>query len=173
MRRWDVLAAMIHAENFVKFVEVGTKEGRTTEHILKECPTVKVIGIDPWCAMPDQGGVDCGEDYKEWDFKAIEEDFWTRVEPWKSRLTFLRRTSKAATHSVEDDSQDLIFLDAAHDYESVMEDIELWMPKVRGGGILAGHDFQHSFPTVMDAVADSFNLMFVEVMPDSVWWVRC
>ena len=173
MRRWDVLASMIQAENFTSFVEVGTKEGRPTAHILKECPNVNVIGLDPWCVVGSQEDINCGEDYKEWDFDAIEKEFWERVEPWKSRLTFLRRTSKGAAPTVDDNSQDLIFIDAAHDYDSVLEDIGLWVPKVKTGGILAGHDFQHSFPTVMDAVADSFNLMFVEVMTDSVWWVRC
>ena len=173
MRRWDVLAAMIYAEGFTKFVEVGTKEGRTTAHILQECPNVQVTALDPWCEMPSQGPVSGGEAYDRWDFDAIENSFWERVDPWKDRLTFLRRTSEEAAPAVEDGSQDLVFIDAAHDYDSVKQDIELWIPKVKDGGILAGHDFQHSFPTVMDAVADSFNLMFVEVMPDSVWWVRC
>ena len=173
MRRWDVLENIITAEGFTRFVEVGTKEGRTTAHILENCPDCHVIGIDPWAEMPRQGAVECGESYTEWDFDAIERDFWGRVGPWKDRLTFYRRTSLEAAPEVDDGSQDLIFIDAAHDYESVLEDIETWTPKVREGGILAGHDFQHSFPTVMDAVADSFNLMFVQVMPDSVWWIRC
>ena len=93
MRRWDVLASMIQAENFTSFVEVGTKEGRTTAHILKECPNVNVIGLDPWCVVGSQEDINCGEDYKEWDFDAIEKEFWERVEPWKSRFNFHRRPS--------------------------------------------------------------------------------
>lgn len=173
MRRWDVLAAMIQAEDFRSFVEVGCKEGRTTSFILDNCPKCKVIALDPWGQMPDQGAVDCGETYEAWDFEAIEAEFWERCDAGKDRLTFYRRTSAEAAGEVDDGSQDLIFIDAAHDYDSVLADIELWTPKIREGGILAGHDFQHSFPTVMDAVADSFNLMFVELMPDSVWWIRC
>lgn len=38
-------------------------------------------------------------------------------------------------------SLDFVYLDARHDYESVVEDLEAWFDKVRPGGILAGHDY--------------------------------
>jgi len=173
MRRWNVLATIIREEAMEHFTEVGCKEGRTTRFILENCPDCHVIAVDPWCAMPEQGAKRGGETYEAWDFQAIESQFWGLVEPFKDRLTFHRKTSLEAADAVEDDSQDLIFIDAAHDYASVLEDIAAWRPKLRDGGILAGHDFQHKFPSVMDAVADSFNLMVVQVAPDSVWWVRC
>ncbi|MES2199322.1 MAG: class I SAM-dependent methyltransferase [Chlamydiota bacterium] len=34
-----------------------------------------------------------------------------------------------------------MFIDGNHDYDFVKEDIKLWLPKVRAGGILAGHDY--------------------------------
>lgn len=173
MRRWNVLATMIREEGIERFIEVGCKEGRTTAFVLEHCPDCRVTAIDPWAAMPEQAGQPGGETYEAWDFQAIEEAFWKNVDTFTSRLTFHRKTSLEAADLVDDESAGLIFIDAAHDYESVLEDIAAWRPKVRPGGILAGHDFQHSFPSVMDAVADSFNLMVVEVAPDSVWWVRC
>ena len=36
---------------------------------------------------------------------------------------------------------DFVFLDAAHDYENVKEDILSWYPKVKVGGWLTGHDY--------------------------------
>jgi SAM-dependent methyltransferase len=173
VRRWNILATFVQEESFETFTEVGCKEGRTTAFLLEHCPDLRVIAIDPWIAMPKQGGKAGGETYEAWDFKAIEADFWNRVEPWADRLSFHRKTSLHAADSVDDESQGLVFIDAAHDYDSVLEDIAVWRPKVAPGGILAGHDFQHNFPSVMEAVADSFNLMVVQVAPDSVWWVRC
>jgi predicted O-methyltransferase YrrM len=173
MRRWNVLQTIINEEGFNWFVEVGCKEGRTTAWILEHCPDCHVITLDPWAPAPEQSAQAGGETYESWDFKAIEADFWRRVDPFRDRLTFYRKTSLEAADAVQDGSQDLVFIDAAHDYDSVLEDIAVWRPKLRDGGILAGHDFQHSFPSVMDAVADSFNLMVVQVAPDSVWWVRC
>jgi predicted O-methyltransferase YrrM len=163
---------MAKAEDATQFVEVGCKEGRTTAHLLEHCPELHVTAIDPWCEFPGQHGIEGGETYTNWDFGQIETEFWARTEPWSERLTFHRSTSEDAAIKVGDNSQDLIFIDAAHDYDSVIQDIHLWAPKVKENGILAGHDFQHKFPSVMRAVADSFNLMRVQTAPDSIWWIR-
>ena len=41
----------------------------------------------------------------------------------------------------EDNSIDFVYVDARHDYKGVLEDLRLYWPKVRQGGILAGHDY--------------------------------
>lgn len=38
---------------------------------------------------------------------------------------------------------DLVYIDANHDYKYVREDILAWWPKIKKGGVLAGHDYQH------------------------------
>ncbi len=40
---------------------------------------------------------------------------------------------------------DFVYLDARHDYRSVMADLEAWYPLVKTGGIIAGHDYKNSF----------------------------
>ncbi len=51
--------------------------------------------------------------------------------------------STIAAAEVDGGSLALCFIDAAHDYDSVKGDITAWLPKVRKGGILAGHDIMH------------------------------
>ena len=51
-------------------------------------------------------------------------------------------------------SIDLVFIDARHDWPFVAEDLALWAPRVRPGGIVAGHDFSPMFPGVVDAVLE-------------------
>jgi len=41
-------------------------------------------------------------------------------------------------------SLDFIYVDARHDYCGVMEDMTLYWPKLRPGGIMAGHDFERA-----------------------------
>ncbi len=52
----------------------------------------------------------------------------------------LLMSSREAAELVAEASLDLVFLDANHSYQSVAEDIRLWLPKVRPGGVFCGHD---------------------------------
>jgi predicted alpha/beta hydrolase family esterase len=47
---------------------------------------------------------------------------------------------------------DFVFIDADHKYESVKADIAAWLPKVRPGGHIAGHDYHSDWPGVQKAV---------------------
>ena len=50
---------------------------------------------------------------------------------------------------------DLVFVDGAHDYDGVVDDIRAWRPKVKPGGIIAFHDYgTPSLPHVGRAVDD-------------------
>ena len=40
-------------------------------------------------------------------------------------------------------SLDLVYVDAAHDYRNVRNDVLAWWPKLRASGVMAGHDFAH------------------------------
>jgi predicted O-methyltransferase YrrM len=53
----------------------------------------------------------------------------------------------------QDDSLDFVFIDAGHDYDSVTKDITNWYPKIKNGGIIAGHDYHYDvgvYPAVND-----------------------
>jgi predicted O-methyltransferase YrrM len=166
LKRHEVLAGLIKAAKAKTFVEVGCKEGRTSAYLLDQFPDLRVIAIDPWAALPNPD-----EDYKDWDFEAIERDFWMNIGANKARCTHHRATSFDAAGYISGPF-DAVFIDAAHDYENVIQDIQLWWPLVRSDGYLCGHDYQHKFPGVMRAVAECFPLLRVAVCPDSVWVVQ-
>lgn len=184
LRRWDVVAGLCQSIGAKTFVEVGCKEGRTTGFVLANCPDIHVIAIDPWVTQ-EAGDDPTRETYEAWDFEKIERTFWENVGEHKNRCRMIRATSKDAAEAYFEmrtgpfgyaencvKELDVVFIDALHDYDSVMQDISLWWPKVREGGFICGHDFQHKFPGVMRAVADHFPLMRVGVCPDSVWFVQ-
>lgn len=167
LRRWDVLAGLCKAISAKAIAEVGCKDGRTTGFLLNACPQLRIVAVDPWKAIGNEA-----ESYKDWDFKQIERDFWHNVGANRWRVKSKAMTSLEAVREVEDASLDLVFIDAAHDHENVIADIDAWWPKVKEGGYLTGHDFQHKFPGVHRAIADRFNLLQVTVMPDAVWAVE-
>jgi uncharacterized LabA/DUF88 family protein len=53
---------------------------------------------------------------------------------------FVRMDSVAAASVIEGEL-DWIYIDAAHDRDSVTRDMEAWYPKLKSGGIFAGHDY--------------------------------
>ena len=58
----------------------------------------------------------------------------------ESVVTSHRLTSIQAAASWPEATVDMVFLDADHRFVSVREDIVAWLPKLRPGGIMAGHD---------------------------------
>lgn len=166
MRRWEVLADLMKEFGLLHMVEVGCKEGRTTEWILENVPDSTVYAIDPMRPVANSA-----EDYADWDYEAIEQEFRSRTEKYGDRVVLDKRTSFRVAAELEAEF-DLVFIDAAHDFESVAQDIDVWYSHLKDGGLMCGHDFQHKFPGVERAVAHHFNLMHVQICNDSVWVVR-
>lgn len=166
LRRWEVLAGLVEQMKARTFVEVGCKAGGTTAYLLDHFPELRAIAIDPWAPMPNEA-----EDYSDHDFAEIEKTFWKNIGANTDRVEMWRQTSEYSA-KCHYGNADIVFIDAGHDFESCLADINAWYPLVREGGYLCGHDYQQKFPGVMRAVAQSFPLLRVAVCPDSVWVVQ-
>ena len=81
----------------------------------------------------------------------------------------LRMLSVEAAKQFADESLDFLFIDASHDYESVRADLHAWLPKIKAGGTVAGHDTD--FPGVLDAVRDVFGNHF-SIVGKRCWLTR-
>jgi predicted O-methyltransferase YrrM len=76
-------------------------------------------------------------------------------------LHFHTALSWDAASLFRDGSLDAVFLDADHSYESVCKDVAAWLPKVKAGGVLAGHDYTPEIPDVIRAVTEAFPIVEV------------
>jgi hypothetical protein len=81
------------------------------------------------------------------------------------KVTIIRKTSEEAARVIPDGSLDMVYIDAIHLYDYVKQDIELWLPKLREGGIISGDDY--NWDGVKRAV-DEFG--GCEVIGRQVWW---
>ena len=63
-----------------------------------------------------------------------------RMRPF-SNVRILEGDSAEMAALVKDKTLDVCFIDADHRYSKVSLDIAAWLPKIRPGGIIGGHDF--------------------------------
>ncbi len=146
------------------FVEVGSWAGRSSHAILSGSKG-KVWCIDTWKGAKDPQDL-TNPMAKERDMLEV---FKKNVGHFPN-LNIVVKPSVEAAKDFADGSIDVIFIDAGHTYEEVLNDIDAWLPKVKSGGILCGHDY---LPNTWMGVVDAVNLRFNK--PDEVidWiWVH-
>lgn len=150
-RRWEVLARIIQAKGWTRGVEVGVKEGRTILYLLRECPNLTMLGVDLWEPRPglEKEG---GESHVTSDLPGQYQHLRNVTAKYKERAVLLKGESTAIAQTIPDASLDFAFIDADHREFAVRADILAWLPKVKPGGMLCGHDYQDKFPGVKAAV---------------------
>jgi len=92
-----------------------------------------------------------------------------------NNYTKLKGDSIEMAKTFENKSLDFVYIDADHQFSSVLHDIVAWLPKVRSGGIISGHDYDPYPPENFD-VKRAVDMFFKEVHlteehPRS-WWVE-
>ena len=120
-------------------VEVGVLDGRFAEWMLKtwrSCESYSLIpGLRTTIHIATQALSVRKTLPRSWRRRQ------TGMKPFGARARILRNTSVAAAATFADASVDFVFIDARHTYDAVSEDLRAWWPKIRPGGILAGHDY--------------------------------
>ncbi len=115
------------------WVEIGVYWGESfrwgTVACLNEGKNVNMVAID---AFPDA-----------WHHNGtpMEQMFHNHMAPLAGHYETIRGSSSESARFFEDGSVDFVFIDADHVYDRVKEDILAWLPKVKPGGIIAGHDY--------------------------------
>lgn len=122
---------------FKRGAEIGVADGRYSRILMETIPGLALIGVDPYRAY---------DGYT--DFRR-ESTFVNQLLQAREKLkssegyALLVTSSEQAAKWVADNSLDFVFIDANHQYEFVKQDLALWVPKVRLGGIVSGHDYYH------------------------------
>eukprot|EP00927_Polykrikos_kofoidii_P062339 TRINITY_DN57147_c0_g1_i1.p1 TRINITY_DN57147_c0_g1~~TRINITY_DN57147_c0_g1_i1.p1 ORF type:complete len:256 (-),score=35.40 TRINITY_DN57147_c0_g1_i1:105-872(-) len=62
-----------------------------------------------------------------------------------SYVSLCRNTTIRCARLFEDASLDFVYVDARHDRQSVLQDLQTYWPKIREGGVFAGHDYVEQF----------------------------
>lgn len=157
--------------------ELGNAEGRFSKQIC-EWGIHRLYMIDLWHRIPGQSGD--GNFDESWHSNNYKEAM-DRIEPWKDKVTVLRGLTKDMIPRIPDNSLGLIYIDAAHDFESVRFDLYMTYDKVVPGGIISGHDYLNASPTygVNKAVKDfasflgvSINIIHEDEPNNASFWIQ-
>lgn len=158
--------------NYTTFVELGVWRGDSIAYLAKKLQdkkdSVKIYAVDlfdEWIAdstFPQNLNTDV--------IPYIYDIYNKRLNEMNVRdmIIDVKSISWEAADKFEDDSIDIVYIDAAHDYESVTKDISMWYPKIKNGGIISGHDAHSS--EVMKAVNEQINNVTIKPDWGHVWY---
>lgn len=130
--------------------EVGVWKGDSVCHLASRLPHATVYAVDLW-----------ENTYRyrhlpklQSQVPTVYESFASNVARWGVKnIKPVQGISWEVADSFEDESFDFVYIDADHSYEAVVKDIRAWLPKVKRGGFLAGHDYDNpKHPGVKTAV---------------------
>lgn len=125
---------------FGEGVEIGVQRGVFSEEILRRWRGKRLYSVDPWREFAADSYIDIANAPQEVHDANFGEAV-RRLEAFGERSRIVRETSSEAVVRFADGRLDFVYLDAQHHYQAVKADIKTWFPKIRSGGILAGHDY--------------------------------
>ena len=144
----------------VKGVEIGVNRGDNAENILNQLNIRCLYLVDKW---DNYEGLDTNRS-QEINYQFVLERFKNN-----KKVKIIKSFSKDAVNQIDDDSLDFVYIDGNHLYDYVYQDIELWLPKLKELGVMAGHDILHKYGDVLNAVKDfcfKNNIYFYAEHPD-------
>lgn len=143
-----------------RVAEVGVETGQFSREIMDVVKPAELHLIDMWKFIPgSRDGSNVEQSEQERRYKRALARF-TEAELIFGRVVIHRNDSVRALYRYKDGYFDWIYIDADHRYDGVLGDLHAAWPKVRRGGILAGHDFSFhtkffgTIPAVLDFMDD-------------------
>jgi len=111
-------------------MEVGVGSGYHSEQILAKSHLTRFYMVDNWM-MENPGDAN----------QAFREPALAVAAKHPGRCFVVEKKSEKAAKDFNDLSLDWVYIDAMHHDPFAHEDIALWWPKIRHGGMLSGHDY--------------------------------
>ena len=151
-----------HFESGSHFVEVGSYRGSSLAHLIVEIinsgKEIKVTSVDLF-----------GLNWRQCNtYPRLYSDFLKYTVSISKHFDVLRMESAEAAATFPDESLDFVYIDTTHLYKECFADVDGYIPKMKPGGVIAGHDY--SWGGVEQAVR--------ELLGDAVdhygetWWYQ-
>jgi hypothetical protein len=176
MRRSELEWLAHHARSCDVIVEVGNWKGRSLRALGDHVRGV-VYGVDGYRDPREDTDQVCAE-LAQRGPAAIDEECRRNLRDLIDAGTVVliraeaREGAQRVAARIGGAYADLVFIDADHTEAGCRRDIEAYLPLVRPGGILAGHDYGERAHPGVKAAADAWFGDQVQRGPGSIWFVR-
>ena len=139
-----------HQEH-TEMIEIGSYMGESTMMFATSNMFNKIHAIEPF------KGEEEFNDLFGYDWETVKKEFLLNTRYWDNRdiITLWEDYSYDIADEFKDGSVDFIYVDGSHEYEDVKRDIELYLPKIKQGGFIAGHDYMDYFEGCKKAVQET------------------
>ena len=131
----EQFAELLGELHYNEGAEIGVQRGLYSEILFQKNPNLHLLCIDTWKGFSRHITDEINEQ--------IYQECLQRLASYN--VTIMRMGSMEAVKQIPDNSLDFIYIDQLHDFDSVMSDLIFWVPKVKLGGIVAGHDYCENY----------------------------
>lgn len=143
MERYKTLHKLLKKRPHKFGCEIGVNQGTTTAYLLNNMSGIeRYYAVDPWEHYEMYDGKKFAGTVKgKKTWMQVIKKFLTDTHSYRDRICIMRMLSTEAIKFFDDDYLDWVYIDANHKYKYIKENLELWTPKVKVGGLITGHDY--------------------------------
>lgn len=135
----------LNGQNGIVGAELGIFCGELSAELLRNRADLSLYMVDAWGDYPESfsESPDFHATLTEQEQGRAQAMAMNAVEFAGNRAMVINKRTTEAARQIQDGSLDFVFIDADHSYEGCKSDIDAWLPKLRAGGLLCGHDYQN------------------------------
>ena len=156
------LYAIFSERGFKTGAEIGVDRALNAIEMFDCIPDLFLYLIDPWKGRAAR---------RSYSRRRRYANAMKRLEPYICKRV-IKETSLKASLEIPDGSLDFVYIDGNHEYDFAMLDTIIWIPKIRSGGIISGHDYRRSFYGVKPAIDNYTKYHGIELhtIPQRNWY---
>lgn len=137
-------------------VEVGVHNGTNAADMLESWPELRMLHLV--------------DNYAAFGLRPLD-TAKASLKPYTDRFRWHLDLSHVAAASFADGFADFVYIDDDHSYKGILISMLAWLPKVKSGGVLAGHDWlRYKLAAPVGEIADPRGLTVQSEGED--WWIE-
>lgn len=165
-------SSLIPSDGYQEGVYIGGYDGAVVSSILSSRPYSKIHVIDLWGLLSSEdNSATIAHTSEQWN--SIFADCCQSLSPYRRRFSIIQAESDRASRQFLDGELDYVFIDGSKVFASYFNDIIKWMPKLFGGGVIAGAGLSGRKSRDVELALLKYFGEMPNIDSDSgIWWSR-